>query len=380
MIGLLTVFLATALSSSLPIPAAELTSEYFPLLEGKRIGIFTNHTGMVGNVHIADTLLAAGFDVKIIFAPEHGFRGNADAGEHFDDSTDPATGLKIVSLFRQAGGKPSSETMSQIDVLLVDIQDVGLRFYTYYISLMNLMEVCADAKIPIILLDRPNPNGFYTDGPILEKKFRSGVGKIPVPVVHGMTLGELALMINGEKWLSNARTGDLTVIRCSNYSHSDRYLLPAPPSPNLPNMQSVWLYPSICLFEGTCVSLGRGTDFPFQVYGNPAMKGKFVFTPRSRPGAKKPPFLNRQCKGVDLRSVPKELIWKQQLNLQYVIDAYKKMNIGEKFFTSFFDNLIGTDYVRQMIIDGKSADEIKAMWKNDVENFKEKRKPYMLYD
>jgi len=365
--------------AQLPVPAAERTAEYFPLLKGKRIGVFSNHTGMVGNEHLVDLLKREGFQVVVIFSPEHGFRGNADAGEKVNDETDTKTGIPIYSLYKTGTGKPDNQTMSKIDLLITDIQDVGLRFYTYYISMYKLMEACADNNKPMLILDRPNPNGFYVDGPILDMKHKSGVGYLPVPVVHGMTLGELAQMINGEKWLPQWKICELRVIKCENYSHDVKYSLPVPPSPNLPNMKSVYLYPSTCLFEGTKVSLGRGTAFPFQVYGNPDMTGHFAFIPRSIPGAKNPPFLNQECYGVDLRNIPDETIWKEGLNLQYIVDAYNNLQIGENFFTPFFEKLIGVDYVRTMIMEGKTAVEIKARWQPDVENFKIQREPYLLY-
>ena len=361
------------------IPAAERTAEYFPLLKGKRIGVFSNHTGIVGNEHLVDLLKREGFQVVVIFSPEHGFRGNADAGEKVGNEIDAKTGIPIYSLYKNSTGKPDNQTMSQIDILVTDIQDVGLRFYTYYISMYKLMEACADNDKPMLILDRPNPNGFYVDGPILDMKYKSGVGYLPIPVVHGMTLGELAQMINGEKWLPQGKTCKLRIIKCENYSHDVKYSLPISPSPNLPNMKSIYLYPSTCLFEGTKVSLGRGTAFPFQVYGSPDMTGAFTFIPRSIPGAKNPPYLNQECHGVDLRNIPDETIWEEGLNLQYLIDAYNNLQIGEKFFTPFFEKLIGVDYVRTMIVEGKSATEIKDQWQLDVEKFKIQREQYLLY-
>lgn len=362
------------------ITGDEQTSEYFPLLEGKRIAIFSNHTGMVGDKHLLDILLENKFNVVAIFSPEHGFRGNADAGEHVSSSVDSKTGVPILSLYDGKLGKPSEASMNKFDLLIVDIQDVGLRYYTYYASMCRLMDACAEYGKKMLILDRPNPNGHYVDGPILDMKYKSGVGWLPIPIVHGMTLGELALMVNGEHWLPESRTCDVTVIPCKNYTHQTKYRLPIPPSPNLPNMTSVYLYPSTCYFEATPVSLGRGTDKPFQVYGHPDMKGySFSFTPRSVPGAKNPPQLNKLCHGVDLSGMSDEEIWKRGLDLSYVIDAYRNLNIGDKFFTSFFEKLIGVDYVRRMIEDGKDADEIKACWQDDVKKFKEQRKPYLLY-
>lgn len=362
------------------IVGAERTGEYYRALTGKRVAVFSNHTGMVGDRHLVDMLVADGIDVVTIFSPEHGFRGDADAGEHVAGSVDPQTGIKISSLYDGKSGRPSDESMRSFDVLLVDIQDVGLRYYTYYISMVKLMDACAEFGRKVIVLDRPNPNGHYIDGPILDMKYKSGVGWLPIPVVHGMTLGELARMVNGEHWLSEGRVCDLTVVPCLNYTHQTRYVLPIPPSPNLPNMRSIYLYPSICYFEATPVSLGRGTDWPFQVYGHPNMIGyTFSFTPRSVPGAKNPPLLNKKCYGVDLTHLSDEEIWAKGIDLEYVIDAYRNLNLGDHFFRPFFEKLIGVDYVRKMIKEGKSADEIKAMWRDDVEKFREQRRPYLLY-
>lgn len=362
------------------VVGAERTGEYYPALEGKRVAVFSNHTGMVGDRHLVDMLVADGVNVATIFSPEHGFRGDADAGEHVSGSVDPKTGIKISSLYDGKSGRPSNESMRSFDVLLVDIQDVGLRYYTYYISMVKLMDACAEFGRKVIVLDRPNPNGHYIDGPILDMKHKSGVGWLPIPVVHGMTLGELARMVNGEHWLPNNRVCDLTVVPCLNYTHQTHYVLPIPPSPNLPNMRSIYLYPSTCYFEATPVSLGRGTDKPFQVYGHPNMIGyDFSFTPRSVPGAKNPPLLDKKCYGVDLTGLSDEEIWAKGINLEYVIDAYRNLNLGDHFFRPFFEKLIGVDYVRKMIKEGKSADEIKAMWSDDVKKFAEQRRPYLLY-
>ncbi|EKU90568.1 hypothetical protein HMPREF9447_01986 [Bacteroides oleiciplenus YIT 12058] len=359
----------------------EQTSEYFPLLKDKRIAIFSNHTGMIGDKHLLDILLENKLNAVAIFSPEHGFRGNADAGEHVSSSVDPKTGVPILSLYDGKLGKPSAASMRKFDILIVDIQDVGLRFYTYYASMCRLMDACAEYNKKVLILDRPNPNGHYVDGPILDMKHKSGVGWLPIPIVHGMTLGELALMVNGEGWLPGARKCDLAVIKCKNYTHQTKYRLPIPPSPNLPDMKSIYLYPSTCFFEATPVSLGRGTSLPFQVYGHPNMTGySYSFTPRSIPGAKNPPQLNKLCHGVNLSNMSDEEIWKRGVDLSYVIDAYRNLNLDDHFFRSFFELLVGRDYVRKMIKEGKSADEIKAMWKDDVEKFKEQRKPYLLYD
>jgi uncharacterized protein YbbC (DUF1343 family) len=360
---------------------AELTEAYLPLIRGKRVAVMTNQTGRVGDEHLVDLLIRNKVDLVGIFSPEHGFRGTADAGEHVASSMDEKTGVPVWSLYGGGGGKPSADKMRMFDVLLFDLQDVGLRFYTYYASMARLMDACAEHNKKMIVLDRPNPNGFYVDGPILDMKHKSGVGWLPIPVVHGMTLGELALMINGEKWLPQGRICDVTVIPCENYTHQTKYELPVAPSPNLPNTQSIYLYPSTCLFEGTVMSLGRGTSFPFQAYGHPNFKGSgFSFTPRSVPGAKNPPLLNKKCYGVDLRNVSYEQIWEYGFDLSYVIDAYKNLKMGDKFFTNFFEKLVGVDYIRQDIIAGKSAREIKEKWFCDVLRFKQQRRPYLLYE
>lgn len=359
---------------------AEATDKYFPLITGKRVAVLTNQTGMVANEHLVDMLKSKGFDLVGILSPEHGFRGTADAGEHVRSSIDQKTGIPIWSLYDGKGNKPSAETMTKFDVLVFDLQDVGLRFYTYYITMMHMMDACAQHGKEMIVLDRPNPNGFYVDGPILDMKHKSGVGALPIPVVHGMTLGELALMINGEKWLPSKRTCQLTVVACENFTSHMKYELPIAPSPNLPNIHSIYLYPSTCLFEGTVVSLGRGTTFPFEVYGHPNYSGAdFSFTPRSVSGAKNPPLLNKKCYGVDLRNVSDEYIWENGFDLSYVIDAYNNLKMGDKFFSSFFEKLVGVDYIRTMIKQGKTNEEIRAMWQDDVEKFKQQQKPYLLY-
>lgn len=360
---------------------AELTDVYFPLLKGKRVAVMTNQTGMAGDLHLVDLLIWNNINLVGIFSPEHGFRGTADAGEHVSSSVDEKTGIPIWSLYGSGSGKPAADKMKAFDILLFDLQDVGLRFYTYYASMARLMDACAEHGKKMIVLDRPNPNGMYVDGPILDMKHKSGVGWLPIPVVHGMTLGELALMINGEKWLPGKRECDLTVIPCENYTHRTRYKLPIAPSPNLPNNHAVYLYPSICLFEGTVMSLGRGTPSPFEVYGHPGYRGPdFSFTPRSMPGAKNPPLLNQKCYGVDLRALSDEQIVQNGFDLSYLIDAYQNLGIGNKFFTPFFEKLVGVDYIRQDILAGKPAQKIKEKWFCDVVMFKQQRKPYLLYD
>lgn len=360
---------------------AESTQEYLPLLKGKKVAVLTNQTGIIGNTHLVDSLVTLKINIVAILSPEHGFRGDADAGEHVASSIDEKTGIPIKSLYEGNTGKPAASLMKEIDVMVFDLQDVGVRFYTYLTTMARMMEACAQNKVKMIVLDRPNPIGFYVDGPILDMKFKSGVGWLPIPTVHGMTLGELAGMINGEKWLEKGVQCNLTVIKNKNYTHATMYELPVKPSPNLPDMRSIYLYPSTCYFEATPVSLGRGTDKAFQMYGHPNMKGyDFKFTPRSIPGAKFPPQLNQECYGVDLRTEPSiEEINKAGINLEYVIDAYNNLNLDDHFFRSFFELLIGRDYVRKMIKQGKSASEIKAMWADDVEKFKIQRKPYLLY-
>lgn len=362
---------------------AESLDEYLPLLEGKKVGLLSNQTGILSNgTHLLDTLLSREINVVFILSPEHGFRGNADAGELVSSSVDEKTGIPIRSLYDGKGGYPTQETMDEIDIMVFDLQDVGCRFYTYITTMTKTMEVCAKNCKKMIIMDRPNPIGFYVDGPILDMKYKSTVGYLPIPVAHGMTFGELGMMINGEKWLPDGIQCDITVIKCTNYTHQSRYTLPVKPSPNLPDMRSIYLYPSMCYFEATPVSLGRGTDKAFQMYGHPNMKGyKYSFTPRSVDGAKNPPQLDRECFGVDLRTEPPiEQINAAGINLEYVIDAYRNLNLDSHFFRSFFELLIGQDYVRKMIMSGASAEEIKAMWAEDVASFKEQRRPYLLYE
>ena len=370
-------------SGEVVVGAARI-SEYAPLLKGKRVALLSNQTGMVGDKHTLDLMLENGVNVVTIFSPEHGFRGNADAGEHVSSSVDEKTGIPIASLYDGKSPMPSKQVMDGIDVIVTDIQDVGLRFYTYYVTMINLMDAAVTYGKQFMVLDRPNPNGMYVDGPILDMTLKSGVGRLPIPTVHGMTLGELAQMANGERWLKDGKKCDLTVIPCQNYTHQTRYTLPIAPSPNLPNMLSIYLYPSMCYFEGTTVSLGRGTDWPFQVYGHPDMTGyAFEFTPTSRPGAKTPPQMDKLCHGMDLHNLDAEDVIAEGINLSYVIDAYRNLIAGgHQFFlkSNFFDLLMGTTRVREMIAEGKTAQEIEATWEGDVELFKAQRKPYLLYD
>lgn len=360
---------------------AARTDRYVARLKGKRVALFSNHTGIVDGRHTLDIMLDNGINVVTLFSPEHGFRGTADAGEHVGNSIDEPTGIPIASLYGGKGKRmPSKEIMDGLDVIVVDIQDVGLRFYTYYCTMIDLMNAAKAYGKEVLVLDRPNPNGMYVDGPILDMKYSSGVGRLPIPVVHGMTLGELARMANGEGWLADGGKVKLEVVPCDGYTHQTRYMLPVAPSPNLKSMLAIYLYPSMCYFEATPVSLGRGTDSPFEIYGHPDMKGRaFDFTPRSVPGAKNPPQLDKLCHGVDLRSMPESEAIAQGINLEYIIDAYRDLGMGDAFFRSFFELLIGRGDIRGMIEEGKSAAEIKATWAGDVERFKQQRRPYLLY-
>lgn len=357
----------------------ERTSEYLQLLKGKKVGLVVNHSTIFpGGGHLADSLLKWGVDVKTIFAPEHGFRGTADAGAVIKNGKDEKTGLPIVSLYGK-NKKPTPDQVRDLDVLLFDIQDVGVRYFTYPSTMHYVMEACAENGKPCIVLDRPNPNGHYIDGPVLDRKFASFVGLNPVPIVHGLTSGELALMINAEGWLEQKKTCDLTVIPCLGYTHKTRYELPVPPSPNLPNLQSIQLYASICLFEPTIVSVGRGTTTQFQVIGAPdKLYGNYSFTPVSRPGAQEPLNKGKVCYGYDLRKVNTQ---KERLTWKYVIEFYQKTPDKSKFFTSasFFDKLAGTDQVRKMIEEGKSESEIKKWYEPELLKYKENRKKYLLY-
>ena len=355
------------------------TASYMPLLRERRVAVLANHTAMYSNEeHIVDMLHREGVNLVGIFAPEHGFRGAVEAGAKVENSVDAKTGVAILSLYNGNTKRPSDAVMRSFDVLVVDMQDVGLRFYTYYISMLRMVDACADFGVKVVVLDRPNPNGHYVDGPILDMKYKSGVGWLPIPVVHGLTMGEIALMAIGEGW---AKGADLEVVRCRNYSHSTHYTLPIAPSPNLPTQHSIYLYPSTCLFEGTVVSMGRGTDAPFEIYGHPSMSGReFEFMPEPNAGSKTPPHSGKLCYGVDLRKVADEDIWREGVNLEYIIDAYRDLNIGDKFFTPMFEKLIGVDYVREMIKEGRTAKEIEVQWREELEVYKELRKRYLIYE
>ena len=362
---------------------AKRYAEYSALLEGKKVAITGNHTSMIDSVHLVDWLLDKEVDIVKVFAPEHGFRGKADAGEKVESGKDLKTGLPLVSLYG-SHKKPSGEDLMGVDIMLFDIQDVGARFYTYISTMTYVLEACAEQGIPVVILDRPNPNGFYTDGPMLKEGFKSFVGMHPIPAVHGMTVGELAQMINGEKWMEGGVQCEISVVTCGNYSKSDIYVLPVKPSPNLPNMNAILLYPSLCFFEGTDFSVGRGTDHPFEMFGHPNMgMGSFMFVPKSTDGAKHPKHEGVPCLGWDLTEIGgKRVQEKQTLILDWMINAYRDFPLKEKFFLSngFFDKLAGTDELRLQIQSGMSADEIRDSWKSGLLEFKERRKAYLLYN
>lgn len=364
---------------SLEIGAAQL-SEYLPALAGKKVGLIVNNTSLIGERHLVDVLLENKVDIRAIFAPEHGFRGTADAGEHVDSGKDPQTGLPIVSLYGK-NRKPQEDQLQGLDWLIFDIQDIGVRFYTYISTMYNVMDVCAKLGVQFMVLDRPNPNGHYVDGPILEPEFQSFVGMNPVPVVHGMTIAEYAQMINGQGWLSEGRTCKLTVIPCRNYTHQTAYDLPVKPSPNLPNMRSIYLYPSTCFFEGTIASEGRGTDKQFQVFGHPDYPaGDYTFTPTPGPGASDPKLKGQECHGHDLTHLdPAAVRAEARINLNYVIDFYRNFPNKDKLFIKYFDTLAGTTSLREQIVAGKSDEEIHASWKADLDTYKAMRKQYLLY-
>ena len=370
------------------IVGANQTEAYLKLLKDKRVGVVGNQSSVIFRIrkaktngesytHLVDSLLSLKINVQKVFSPEHGFRGTADAGEKIKDGLDEKTGVPIISLYGD-NKKPKPDQLKGLDILVFDIQDVGVRFYTYISTLHYVMEACAEANIPLLILDRPNPNGQYVDGPILEKANTSFVGMHPIPIAHGMTIGEYAKMINGEKWLKNGVQCKLTVISMENYNHQMAYSLPIKPSPNLPNDQSIALYPSLCFFEGTNVSVGRGTNKQFQVFGSPDLDKNFYdfsFTPQPNAGAKTPPQQGKLCYGKDLSQTDVEA----GLNLEYLIGAYKHTANKKTFFNSFFVKLAGTTKLQDQIENGLSENEIKASWSKGLEDFKEVRKKYLLY-
>lgn len=361
---------------------AERTDQYLPLLTGKRVAAVANQTSVFNGTHLVDVLIAKGVDLKKVFAPEHGFRGMADAGELLQDGKDKKTGKPVISLYGK-NKKPTAEQLADVDIVVFDIQDVGARFYTYISSMHYVMEACAEQGKEFIVLDRPNPNGFYVDGPILEEDQKSFVGMHPVPIVHGMTVGEYAQMINGEGWLANGVQCELIVISCTGYDHDSNYELPIPPSPNLPNMSAIFLYPTLCLFEGTYLSVGRGTNKQFQVIGAPGLEvGSYTFTPQSMEGAKHPKHEGQECRGFDLGTFGEFYMRNtRRIYLFWLLNIYDELDEGERatFFDPFFDKLAGTTTLREQIQQGKSEEEISASWADGLAAFKEVRSKYLLY-
>lgn len=364
------------------IVGAERTDLYFDQLEGKKIAVCGNQSSRVGSQHLVDTLVASGFNVVTIFCPEHGFRGDAEAGAHISSSVDAKTGIPIVSLYGK--NKKPNLSQSNIDFIIFDIQDVGCRFYTYISTLHYVMEAAAENDVEIMILDRPNPNGYFVDGPVLDTNYRSFVGMHPIPVVHGMTIGEYGRMINGEGWLAKGIHCKLQVVPMDNYDHNTRYVLPIAPSPNLQTPEAIYLYPSLCLFEGTPISIGRGTDIPFQVYGHPQLTaGDYYFTPRPIKGvSENPPQNGQKCRGYNLSDyATANLQGINNFSIQYLIEAYKHFPDKAKFFNAnlFFDKLAGSNQLRKDIIAGKSEEEIRASWQLKLQKFKEIRQLYLLY-
>lgn len=362
------------------LTGAERSDLYLPSLQGKKVGLVGNQTSILpqsDNRHVVDYLLEKGVQITKVFVPEHGFRGTADAGEKVDNSIDQKTGLPIISLYGN-NKKPSAEQIKDLDVVIFDLQDVGTRFFTYISTMHYVMEACAEQGKKVIIFDRPNPNGNYVDGPMLKAGYESFVGMHPIPVVHGLTVGELAQMINGEKWLKGEITADLEVIPVANWTHDQAYSLPVKPSPNLPSDLAIKLYPSTCFFEGTVMSLGRGTYEPFMMYGYPDPKfGEFTFTPVSIDGmSKTPPHQDKLCYGVDLRGESMD----HQFTLKYLLDAYRKSGMKEQFFNNFFNTLAGTDELKKQILAGKTEAEIRESWKEGLEAYKQMREKYLIYE
>lgn len=364
-----------------PTPGADQIELYKKLIQGRSVAIVANQTSVIGRTYLVDTLLSLGINIKEIFAPEHGFRDLADAGETIENGKDTQTGIPVTSLYGKHL-KPTSADLDGIDVVIFDIQDVGTRFYTYISTLHYILESCAENHVKCLILDRPDPNGFYFDGNILDTVYKSFVGLDPVPVVHGMTVGEYAGMLNGEGWLRKGVKCELTVIKCKNYTHATLYNLPVKPSPNLPNQNSIYLYPSLCFFEGTNISLGRGTKYPFQVFGSPDLPDRgFSFTPESVPGAKNPVLLGVKCYGTDLHdAMQKNLVPKPEINLDWVISAYNDFPQKDKFFTPYFDVLAGGPVLREQIQKGMTSEEIHKTWKEGLEKFGKIRQKYLLYN
>ena len=361
------------------------TTTYFPLLEGKRVAVLANRTSVLFDkkgkmVHLVD-LLHRRANVVAILSPEHGFRTTADAGQAVDDSTDPQTGIPIRSLYNGHTLRPKDSVMHSFDVLVIDLQDVGLRFYTYYISMLRMMQAAADFQKEVIVLDRPNPNGDKVEGPILDPKYKSGVGQIPIPILHGLTMGEIALMAQGEGWVKYSK---LTVVACRNYTHARSYTLPIAPSPNLATQRAIYLYASLCPMEGTPLSVGRGTAHPFECFGHPNFTEEqgytYCFTPQSTSGASNPPLKGIACRGVDLSQMPLDEARQKGFSLQYLIQAYHDSHLGDQFFTPMFEKLIGVDYVRRMIQAGATEEEIRRCWLQDLEQYRSLRAKYLIYE
>ncbi len=368
---------------------AEQTEKYLPLLKGKRVAILANPTSVIGKTHLVDSLQKLGVQIVKVFGPEHGFRGNASAGAKVSDEIDPASGIPVISLY---GGKskPSKEDLADVDIMVYDLQDVGCRFYTNINALARLMEACYENNKELLILDRPNPNGYLIDGPVLDMKYKSGIGMFPIPVAHGLTVGEFAQMVNGEGWLGNKVKCNIRIIPCANYTHDMPYTLPVKPSPNLNTQQAILLYPSTCLFEGIYLNHGRGTMYPFTVIGSPELKGKydFSFTPTGIKGmAETPLFMNQVCYGIDLRNYDTEILRKKkQINIEWLIELYKASPYKEKFFDNklskemgTIEKLIGTGDFRQQIINGVPEAEIRKSWEPGLTAYKEMRKKYLLY-
>ena len=390
----------SVLGQSQITPGAARMDVYVPLLKGKAVALFANQTSMVSNTHLADTLIKSGVNIVKIFGPEHGFRGAADAGEKIGNYVDKATGVQVISLYGEHK-KPTADDLKDVDVMIFDIQDVGVRFYTYISSLEYYIEAALENAKPLLILDRPNPNGFYVDGPVLDKKFKSFVGMQPIPIVYGMTTGEYAMMIASEKWLSEkanqkycyyqkAKNSTDTpfhflVIKCKNYDHNSNYILPVKPSPNLPEIQSIYWYPSTCFFEGTVLSEGRGTDKPFQYFGHPSLpETLFSFTPKSKEGAKEPKLKDQICYGWNLSGTPEEVLKRidNKIQLKWILQAYKLFPEKDKFFlkNGSLNRLAGNDVLLEQIKSGKSENEIRQSWEPALSNFKKIRKKYLLYN
>ena len=368
---------------------AEQTEKYLPYLKGKRVAMMANLTSIIGKTHLVDSLKMLGVNIVKVFGPEHGFRGNASAGVHVADEVDIATGIPVISLYG-AKNKPSKEDLANVDVLIYDLQDVGCRFYTNINALSRLMEACYENGKEVLILDRPNPNGYLIDGPVLDMKYKSGIGMFPIPMSHGLTVGEFAQMANGEGWLKDKVKCTIKIIAVANYNHEMPYTLPVKPSPNLNTQQSIMLYPSICMFEGIYLNHGRGTYFPFTILGSPSLKGKydFSFTPTGIKGMSETPlFMNEVCYGIDLRNYDVELLRKsKQINLQWVMELYKASPNKEQFFDSklskemgLVEYRVGSGLFRQQIIDGKSEKEIRKSWEPGLSKYKLMRKKYLLY-